>query len=542
MPVLTRLLFPDVPGVRVERVQYDAQRVQIDLITTRRAARCPLCHRRSRQVRSRYSRTLQDLPCAGRPVVVHVRTRRFVCGHPRCPRRIFAERLPALVAPTGRRTLRAQASLQRHGFDLGGEAGARHTTAEGLPVSPRTLLRLVRAAPLPVPAPVRVLGVDDWCKRKGRTYGTILVDLERHVPIDLLPDRTAATFAAWLRQHPTVEVISRDRGGAYAEGARQGAPQAQQIADRWHLLANLSDAVEEVCGCHRAALKGAARAVQAAAGEQEQAPASTVEVALPPAVQERRVHRVACYEEVMALHTQGATLTHIARQVGLDRATVRRYVRSGLPQRTPQSPTCPSTLRPYVTYLQARWTAGCQRADRLYADLYQQGYRGSARTLRRFVATWRPRPASHGHAVPPAGTVPPPALRLYSPRQTVALFFRSPEALAAEDQAFLHHLAAACPVAVTLQHLVRAFHALIHTRDHGALDPWLTAAGESTVPELTAFVRGIHRDRAAVDGALTSPWSQGQVEGQVTRVKLLKRSMFGRAKMDLLRQRVLHRR
>jgi len=540
MPVLTQLLFPDVPGVRVERVQYDAQRVHVYLITTRRAARCPLCHHRSRQVRSRYSRTLQDLPCAGRPVVVHVRTRRFVCGLPRCPRRIFAERLPALVASAGRRTLRAQASLQRHGFDLGGEAGARHTTAEGLPVSPRTLLRLVRATPLPAPASVRVLGVDDWCRRKGRTYGTILVDLERHVPLDLLPDRTAATLATWLAQHPEVEIISRDRGGAYAEGARQGAPQAQQIADRWHLLANLSDAVEEVFGRQRAALKGAARAAHAAAGEQ--APALTVEAALSPVVQERQAHRVAVYEEVMALHTQGATLTHIARQVGLDRTTVRRYVRSGLPQHSPLSPTCPPTLHPYVTYLQDRWTAGCQRADRLYADLYQQGYRGSARTLRRFVATWRPRPASQGHAVPPAGMVPPPALRLYSPRQTVALFFRSPEALTVEDQAFLHHLNAACPVAVPLQRLVRAFHALIHTRDQSALDPWLTAAGESAVPELIAFVRGIHRDRAAVDGALTSPWSQGQVEGQVTRVKLLKRSMFGRAKMDLLRQRVLHRR
>jgi transposase len=222
--MLTNLLFPEVTGVRVNRLWREGSTLHVAATTTRTRARCPCCGRRSRHVQRWYEREIADVPCCGAVVTLHVRTRRFWCRVRWCRRRIFCERLPDLVAPWGRRTARLREQLRQDTLSLGGEAGARRATATGMPVSPRTLLRLVRAAPLPAVGLVRVLGVDDWSRRKGRDYGSILVDLEAHRVLDLLPDRTATTRATWLGLHPEVEIVSRDRAGADADGVRQGAP------------------------------------------------------------------------------------------------------------------------------------------------------------------------------------------------------------------------------------------------------------------------------------------------------------------------------
>jgi transposase len=230
--MLTSLFFADVPGVRVDRLWHAADTMHLEVTTTRRAARCPLCRRRSRRIHSHYWRNIADLPCGAERMVLHLHTRRFVCRVRWCRRKVFTERLPDLVAPSAQRTLRLRARLTEIGFALGGTAGARQARAAGLAVSARTLLRLVCAAPLPSCGRVHVVGIDDFALRKGRTYGTIIVDEEAHRVIDLLPDRTAATTAAWLQDHPEIEIISRDRAGAYADVRIEGEP----CRDRKHSL------------------------------------------------------------------------------------------------------------------------------------------------------------------------------------------------------------------------------------------------------------------------------------------------------------------
>ena len=553
--MLTNLFFPGVAGVRVERLWREGTTLHLVAVGTRRRARCPLCQRRSKRPHSHYDRTLADLPCGGARVVVHLRVRRFVCRVPWCRRKIFAERLPDLVAPFARRTARLSAHALRTAFDLGGEPGAAHLAAEGIQASARTLLRLVRVAPLPPAGPVRVLGLDDWARRRGRTYATILVNLETHVIIDLLPDREVATVATWLAGHPEIEVVSRDRAGAYAEAIRQGAPQAVQVADRWHVLKNLGDAVERALVRHHQALRMTAEEILRA--EQEQRPPRSVAVPMdtildPPGTlpstpleratserDARRAHRQARYDEVQALLGAGLSLAEIARRLHLARKTVRTLA---------HAPACPTPaprphlLAPFEPYLRHRWAQGCRNARGLFDEVRARGYRGSYAHLRHALTGWRDEPARHGRSAWTPTPLPPAlsTLRPVSPRQARWLVLRPTEDLDADERAFLAHLLAAHPDIRMLQELAQAFCALVRGRDSDALTPWLQAAEASGCADLRGFAEGIRRDRAAVDASLTLEWSQGQTEGKVNKVKTTKRAMYGRSTFDLLRRRVLH--
>jgi transposase len=377
-----------------------------------------------------------------------------------------------------------------------------------------------------------VLGVDDWSWRKGRRWGTILVDLEQHRPVDLLPDRTAASLAAWLTAHPGVEVISRDRGGAYADGARQGAPHAVQVADRFHLVKNIGDCFEQVLQRKRADLRHAAHA--AAATHTPETPDLALLGAVDDDQQPQVVHRLpptCCqqrYADVQHLHAQGMSIHGIARTLHLARNTVRKYVRA---ERCPDAtrPTRHSSLMPYEPYLWQRWQAGCQNATQLWDEIKQQGFHGGISIVKDRVAPWR----THPRATP---RLP----QRFTPRATMWLLRRPDTTWQPHETAYVTALMTRCPEIAVAHALTRDFITLLHARDVDALAGWLERAHASAIREFKGFVRGIRRDHAAVAAALTVEWNSGQVEGQVNRLKLLKRQGYGRAGFDLLRQRVLH--
>lgn len=543
---------PIPPSLHVEALLLEDGGLTILAASGVEAACCPLCGERTDRVHSRYVRTLADLPWATLIVRLRVQVRKFFCDNPACPRRVFAERRAGVAQASARRTDRQGAALTAIAFAAGGEAGAWLAGRLGMPVSADTLLRLIRRAPdAGMPAPT-ALGVDDWAIHKGLTYGTILVDLERHRPVDLLPDRSSASLAAWLRTHPGVELITRDRAGAYAEGARDGAPAATQVADRWHLVDNLADALEAFFRAKGACLKAAAAALAGRTEELDQTRPPPDEVyqgkrrhPKPPlcreraeaAAEERLARRRANYEQVRALHGAGAGVSEIGRRVGLARMTVSKYLREGPPQRKRHTVHGQQrVLEPWEPYLLQRWGEGCRMATVLWREIQAQGFAYSVTNVQRFVYQLR-----HEGPPPPGQRPSSPLTKIQGPppRHAAALVLQRPERRTDEQRAYLAHLRVQDPAIATTVDLATDFLVLLRRREGERLPAWLDQAEASGIGDLARLARKLRGDLAAVQAGLTLRHSNGQTEGHVNRLKLLKRQGYGRAKMDLLRQRVL---
>ncbi|MFD9949921.1 ISL3 family transposase [Nonomuraea sp. NPDC059023] len=520
-------MFPHLRGIVIDRLDRVSGVLQISGRSVSPTAACTACGVGSSRVHSRYERRLDDLAVSGEQVLIRLIARRFVCLNPACRRKTFAEQVPDLTRRHGRRSQSLTASLESIALALAGRAGARLAKALGLPVSRTTLLRLIRALPeLPVTAPV-VLGVDDFALRRGKVYGTVLVDMDTRRPIDLLIGRDGHTLAAWLSAHPGVEVICRDRAAGYAEGAGSAAPEAIQVADRWHLWHNLIEAVEKCVIHHRACLREPAPPAEPHGhAEHEQAPHPvTAGIEMETRLNTRIRERYALIQELLA---QGYGIKPIARQLGLARGTVQRYARATTVQDKLTQAARPSNLDAFKPYLHERFTSGTTRPIRLFEEIHAQGYSGSYHNVRDYIRRLRLWAQTRPESAPP-----PPI------HAVVTWITKHPDNLDPDDQQALDRILSRCPELTVLIEHVRQFAIMMSKRRGDQLTQWLTRAASSDLPGLNSFIRGIERDRAAVTAGLTLPWNSGPVEGHVNRIKMLKRQMFGRANFDLLRRRVL---
>lgn len=542
-------LLPPTRSVRLTGMTIEPEYVLLQVTTTAPAASCPRCAVPSSTVHSRYQRRLTDLPWGPRPVRLQLTVRKFVCRNLRCPRHIFTERVPELVASYARKTCRLITTLQAIGVALGGQAGARLTRCLGLPTSRDTLLRLIRRLPLPTIPPLSAIGVDDWAYRKRQRYGTIVVDLERRRPVVLLHDREAETLADWLREHPRVTMIARDRLKAYRDGARAGAPQAIQVADRFHLLQNLAEALDQVFSTYGKALQAVSEGLSHTPVVQ---PDGQTVVPVPPSTPppqaqtqaaQRRARRFARYDQVWALSRQGWSPRAIAQQLGMGRWTVVRYLQAPtFPERKGRSDAGKSVLTPYKERLLKRWNAGCREALQLFRDLRRRGYTGSYPTVARYAQRLRqaqglqPRERRRGQTLPRVVEAAYPPL---TTRRATRLVLKRPEHRTEADSQLLAYLERQHPDVAETIGLAQDFGVILRQHQADRFDDWLARAIASGVAPVRRFAMGLRTDYEAVQAGLRLPWSNGPVEGHINRLKMLKRQMFGRAKLDLLSRRFL---
>ena len=529
-------------------VDVEDEAVRLRLTATAMTAACPGCAVPSSSVHSRYQRRLSDLPWGRRAVRLQLTVRQCRCRHRACSRQIFTERVPDLVAAYGRHTPRLATARRAIGLALGGNMGARLATRLQLPTSPSTLLRLVRGAPIPPTPALQAVGVDEWAWRRGHRYGTILVNLGDHRVVDLLPDRSAASVAAWLAQYPTISVVCRDRSDLYADGIRRGAPEAVQVVDRFPLVQNLRQALEVFLGYHRPALQAAAMCTamtripaggHAPVRPMYQGRRRRPKPAPPPVERPPRHARwVTIYEALHKLSAQGTPLATMARQLGISRPTVYAYLRRDTPPGPRRLQRRPSArvLTPYLPSLIRRWRESGADSRQLWREIRALGYPHSARTVGRFITQLR-RAADAGQ--PPESQHSPYTRPQGPSTRAVSFAMVCPAAKRSSDaQTYLDQLCQVEASVARADALSQAFLAMVRERRGNDLEAWIMMATDSGIDALARFAQGLREDLAAVTAGLTLDWSNGPVEGQITRLKLLKRQGYGRAGFPLLRQRI----
>ena len=497
--------------------------VQVLLSTIGEFAACPTCESLSRNIHSHYQRILQDLPMTSYGLQLLVTVRKFFCRNKACAQRIFCERLPEVARAWGRRTERLRCIQQQISLSLGGAPSERLSHQLALPAGVDLLLDLARETTVPERGPLYCVGVDDWAQRRGSHYGTIIINLETHEVVELLPDRTVDTLAAWLEKHPTIRIVSRDRASAYAQAIATALPAAAQVADRWHLLKNMTDTLYRILQSEYRYLKACHDEITRA----ETTPIPKVELVqpIPTKSDERRQKRVAAARE---LASQGLASKEIARRLGFHPKTISRDL-AGSTTVLSIRRVRPSILDPYKSYLQERVTTGCRNAAQLYRELQNLGFMGGISIVRAFL---NPRLLKKNN-ISTIVDKPP------TPRAVAHLITKLPAKLTDHESELLNQLSDKNGHLATAIRLGQGFADMIRQKQPEKLNLWLLKAKQCGIVRLRNFAKGICQDYRAVRAAFSLSYSNGPTEGHINRLKCIKRQMYGRAKIDLLRARLI---
>jgi len=538
----TRSKWSPGPGIKVQSVVSNDDGDWVVSACGPSSGTCPDCQNQSRSRHGWSYRNLQDLPVQGKEVTVRLQLSRWRCTYRQCRRQTFTDRVPAIASPYARRTTRVAEIIGLMGHSTGGRPGERLMRRLGMPISDDTILRhLKRNASRVDDAPAaRIIGIDDWSWRKSWRYGTIIVDLERRKVMDILEDRSVAR---WLKQHPSIEVVSRDRCGLYAQAAREGAPQASQVADRFHLIQNLRIAIEE-----QMSLSGRATGRALLPNEdiendhgdralQEQTPET------PWRNQLRRAHRQSrkdVFETVHALSKEGLTCSDIARRTGYGRRSITKWLTFETPpdrRRGALQPTSPLYFEAFLTQC---WKDGNRRGRHLFHDIKRRGYTGSFSNLERLLATWRraerpeadedkvdAAPARIGLSDKAPDNVPvrdPQTGHLISPIVAATLCIKPRGALTINQARKVDALKQGSRTFTVLRSFAMRFRGIFRGRTSAKLGQWIDDAIHSGLAFVARFARVLRRNIDAICNAIDLPWSNGQAEGQINRLKTIKRA------------------
>ena len=503
------------PGFAADNAVSDGESLVIPIRATSTSSPCPLCGAFSDRVHGRYDRRLADLPISGRRVVLTLRARRFRCEAALCRRRTFAERFDGnILKPWARRTARLDEIVHCLALALGGRPAASFARRLSVEVSNDTLLRAVRKRGAPSFAPPAVIGIDDWAWRRNHRYGTIICDLERRKTIALLPDREPATAEAWLAARPQIAVVARDRGGGYALAAQRALPKAVQVADRWHLMENASHAFLD-------AVRKSMRQIRAAIG------ATTVNPELLTAAEKLQYQGYLCREEtnaaILAMSKEGAAIKEITRRTGYSRGLVRKVLRG---QRSDIFRVRQGSLEAYLPWLDEQWAAGRRNGCALWRDLKLRGFRGCLRVVSEWSGRRRRAEKMDAGALS----------RTPSARTIARLLTVGRDRLSKAETVTVAAIESGVTLLVEAREVVADFQGIIRGKALAELDPWIERAKTSLV---AAFANGVTKDKAAIAAAISSGWSNGQTEGQICKLKLVKRQMYGRGNLDVLQARVI---
>jgi len=508
--------------------------LNVYLKASSKTARCPDCSKRSNSIHSHRKRRLQHLPCVGQTLYLIFTVRHWYCRNRFCKQRIFAESLSPFAEPHQQSSIALQNLQRQFGLIAGGNAGKRAASSVGIQTSADTLLRRVVQAPeAPQPKTPHV-GIDEWAWQRGHTYGTLIVDLDTHRPLVLLPGREKRALTSWFRKYPEIQVVSRDRGGIYAVAAREGAPQARQVADRWHLLKNIGDALERMMHRHMPLIREVANELspkvttQAAIHKAPSIPSNSSSIQLKQQKREKRYQR---WSQVNDLYKKGGGIREISRVTGLSRVTVRRWIQSKAFPEISSKPPRPKLIDSWHDWLEKQLQSGQCNASQLWQEMLEAGFTGSVSTVRDAVFKLR-----KGKVYPMNIPARIPSASRISRWLTPWRIIRGEENYASR---FINRMCAKEPQFKLAQKLALEFYKILKTKNKKSLNRWFDDVSDSELIDLQRVARGMEADLAAVSEAVVSRWSNGVVEGHVNRLKMLKRQMYGRAGFELLRRRVM---